>query len=124
MFHTGRPERKANAAIVMEICFYLHEGTVTQSVNITCGLFVAAEEIWPHGVFLGERRPPQTPRRFPVALAQQLFTFVFQIICKHKEIVGMEMSPFNTPLQRFCVTAQLFLSSRDIFNDFLHPFWP
>lgn len=91
----------------MEACFYLHKGTVTQLVNIACGLFVAAEEIWPHGVFLDERRPPQTPRRFHVALAQQLFTFVFQIICKHKEIVEMEMSPFNTHLWRVSVTAQL-----------------
>lgn len=82
----------------METCFYFHKGTATQSVNITRGLFVATEEIWPHGVFLGERRPPQTPRHFHVALAQQLFTFVFQIICKHKEIVEMEMSPFNTHL--------------------------
>lgn len=82
----------------METCFYLHKGTVTWSVNVACGLFVAAEEIWPHGIFLVERRSPPTPGRFPVALAQQLLTFVFQNICKHGEIANMEMSPFDTPV--------------------------
>lgn len=60
------------------------------SVYITRGLVVAAEEIWPHDVFLDKPRFPQTPSQFPVALAQQRFTFVFQIICKHKEIVEVE----------------------------------
>lgn len=75
---------------------FIYTNAQILSVNITHGLFVSAEEIWPHGVFLDERRFPQTPGRFPVALAQQLFTFVFQIICKHKESVDVDIGPLNT----------------------------
>ena len=54
------------------------------SVNITHGMFVTAEKIWPQGIFPDERSFPQTSRSVSVALAQQLFTFVLQIVCKEE----------------------------------------
>lgn len=56
---------------------YLYIG----SVNIACRVFVATEEIWIYGIFPVERRFSQTFGSVSVTLAQQLFTFVLQIIC-------------------------------------------
>lgn len=56
------------------------------SIKITHRLLVATEKIWPQGVFRDEGGFSQTSGSVSVTLAQQLFTFVLQIICNGEDI--------------------------------------
>lgn len=78
-------------------------------------MFVATEEIWIYGVMLVERRFSQTFGSVSVTLAQQLFTFVLQIIALHCLVLARPVIPvcFSLATKTLCIsiTAVMFVAT-------------
>lgn len=73
------------------------------SVNITCWVFVAAQKIWPYGIFLDEGCFSQALGCVSVALTQHLLTSVLQIICneEHTSLLSVTSCEIVTKHQCF-----------------------
>lgn len=92
-----------------------HAHLFTGSVNIACWMYVATKEIWIYGISPVERRFSQTFGGVSVTLAQQLFTFVLQIIALSCLVLARPviLSCFSLATETFCVsvTAVVFVAT-------------